>query len=48
MAYMGRGGFSSFGGGLGSGLGSNDNDHNDDNRHNGRMYYRGGFFRMYF
>ena len=55
MAYMGRGGFSSFGGGgLGGGLGSNDNDNdndnnnNNDNRHNGRMYYRGGFFRMYY
>lgn len=49
MAYMGRGGFSSFGGGgLGGGLGPNDNDNNNDNRHNGRMYYRGGFFRMYY
>ena len=49
MAYMGRGGFSSFGGGgLGDGLGSNDNDNNNDNRHNGRMYYRGGFFKMYY
>lgn len=49
MAYMGRGGFSSFGGGgLGGGLGSNDNDNNNDNRHNGRMYYRGGFFKMYY
>ena len=49
MAYMGRGGFSSFGGGgLGGGLGSNDNDNNNDNRHNRRMYYRGGFFRMYY
>ena len=49
MAYMGRGGFSSFGGGgLGGALGPNDNDNNNDNRHNGRMYYRGGFFRMYY
>ena len=49
MAYMGRGGFSSLGGGgLGGGLGPNDNDNNNDNRHNGRMYYRGGFFRMYY
>lgn len=40
MAYMGRGGFSSFGGGgLGVGLGPNDNDNNNDNRHNGRIYY---------
>lgn len=40
MAYMGRGGFSSFGGGgLGGGLGPNDNDNNNDNRHNGRIYY---------
>lgn len=48
MAYMGRGGFSSFnsGDGLG-GLGPNDKD-NNDNRHNGRMYYRGGFFRVYY
>lgn len=49
MAYMGRGGFSSFGGGgLGGGLGPDNNDNNNDNRHNGRMYYRGGFFRMYY
>lgn len=48
MAYMGRGGFSSFGGGLGGGLGPNDNDNNNDNRNNGRMYDRGGFFRMYY
>ncbi len=51
MAYMGRGGFSSFGGGgLGGGLGSNDNDNNNDNNnsYNRRMYYRGGFFRMYY
>lgn len=49
MAYMGRGDFSSFGGGgLGGGLGSNDNNNNNDNRHNGRMYYRGGFFGMYY
>ena len=48
MAYMGRGGFSSFGGGLGGGLGSDDNDNNNDKRHNGRMYYRGGLFRMYY
>lgn len=47
MAYMGRGGFSSFGGGgIGAGLGTPDN--NDNNGHNGRMYYRGGFFRMYY
>jgi len=47
MAYMGRGGFSSFGsgGGLGGGLGSNNNN---DNRNNGRMYYRGRFFRRYY
>ncbi|MBO4816627.1 MAG: hypothetical protein J5507_07095 [Clostridia bacterium] len=44
MAYMGRGGVSSFGGGLGGGRGSD----NNDNRHNGRMYYRGGLFRMYY
>ena len=49
MAYMGRGGFSSFGGGLSGGLEPNDNDNsNNDNRHNGRMYYRSGFFRMYY
>ena len=41
MAYMGRGGFSSFGGGL-------RHSNSDDNRNKGRMYYRGGFFRMYF
>ncbi len=44
MAYMGRGGFSSFGGGLGGGLESD----NNDNRHNGRMYYRGRLIRMYY
>ncbi len=45
MAYMGRGGFSSFGGGgLGGGLEPDENN----NGHNGRMYYRGGFFRMYY
>ena len=43
MAYMGRGGFSSFGNGLGGGLRPDDN-----NRHNGRMYYRGGLLRMYY
>ena len=47
MAYMGRGGFSSFGGGLGGDLRPDDND-NNDNIHNGRMYYRGGFIRMYY
>lgn len=46
MAYMGRGGFSSFGGGLGGDMGTPDN--NNDRHHNGRMYYRGGFFRMYY
>lgn len=45
MAYMGRGGFSSLGGGLGP----NDNDNNNnDNRNNERMYYRGGFFRLHY
>lgn len=44
MAYMGRGGFSSFGGGLGGGHGLD----NNDNRHNGRMYYRGRLIRMYY
>lgn len=50
MAYMGRGGFSSFGvGGLGGGLGPDgNNNNNDDNRRNGRMYYRGGYFGMYY
>lgn len=49
MAYMGRGGFSSFGGSLGGGLRPDGNDNNRaDNRHNGRMYYRGGLFRMYY
>ena len=49
MAFMGRGGFSSFGGGgLGGGLEPNDNENNNDNIHNGRMYYRGGIFRMYY
>ena len=49
MAFMGRGGFPSFGGGdLGGGLEPNDNENNNDNRHNGRMYYRGRFFRMYY
>ena len=43
MAYMGRGGFSSFGNGLGGRLRPDDN-----NRHNGRMYYRGGLLRMYY
>ena len=46
MAYRGRGGFSSVGGGLGGGIGSGDN--NNDNRHNDRMYYRGLFFRRYY
>ena len=46
MAYMGRGDFSSFGGGLGGDMGTPDN--NNDRHHNGRMYYRGGFFRMYY
>lgn len=44
MAYMGRGGFSSFGGGLGGGHGLD----NNYNRHNGRMYYRGRLIRMYY
>ncbi len=48
MAYMGRGGFSSFGSGLGGGVRQNDNYDNNDNRHNNRMYYRGGLFRMYY
>ena len=43
MSYMGRGGFSSFGNGLGGRLRPDDN-----NRHNGRMYYRGGLLRMYY
>lgn len=48
MAYLGRGGFSSFGGGLGGGLRPNDNDNNNDNRNNERLYYRWGMFRMHF
>ena len=44
MAYMGRGGFSSFGSGLGGGHRLD----NNDNRHNGRMYYRGRLIRMYY
>ena len=49
MAYMGRGGFSSVGGGLGGGIGSNDDNNNsNDNRYNDRMYYRGVFFRRYY
>lgn len=40
MAYMGRGGFSSFGGGRRSANSENNNGHN------GRMYYRG--FRRYY
>ena len=43
MLYMGRGNFSSVGGGLGGGLESNDN-----NRNNGRIYCRGGFFRIHY
>ncbi len=43
MAYMGRGGFSTLGGGRGS----NDNN-NNDNRNNERMNYDSGFFRMYY
>ena len=41
MAYMGRGGFSSFGGGL---------RYNNSiyNRNKDRMYYRGGFIRMHY
>jgi len=46
MAYMGRGGFSSFGSGLGGGLEPNDNI--NDNRKNVRMFYRGGLFRMHY
>lgn len=45
MAYMGRGGFSSFGGGRGGRLGYNNSDNNRPNR---RMYYRGGFIRMHY
>ena len=48
MAYMGRGGFSSFGGGLGGGLRPDGNNNSNYNRHNGRMYYRGGLVRMYY
>jgi hypothetical protein len=47
MAYIGRGGFPSFGGGVDDGIGT-PNDNNNNNGHNGRMYYRGGFFRMYY
>ena len=47
MAYMGRGGFPSFGGNnLGGELGPHDT--NNDNGYNGRMYYRGVFFRRYY
>lgn len=49
MAYMGRGGFSSFGmRGIGGGLGKPDNNDNDNNAYNERRYYRGGLFRMHF
>ena len=48
MAYFGRGGFSSIGGGnLAGGLvHKNGNDASGNN--NGRRYYRGGLFRMYY
>lgn len=48
MAYMGRGGFSSFGGGnIGGELGTKDNAENSNGLRE-RMYYRGRFFRRYY
>lgn len=46
MSYMGRGDLSSLSGGIGGGLGPNDN--NNGNKNNGRIYYRGGFFRIHY
>lgn len=51
MAYMGRGGFPSFGsGGLGRGLEPVDNEDNinNDNRYDGRIYCTRGFFRIHY
>ncbi len=45
MAYMNRGGFSSFGG---NGIGSELRQNNNDNGHNERKYYGGGLFRLYY
>ena len=43
MAYMGRGGFSSFSGGLD---GRQENNNSDNYRQNIRRYYRGIFISM--
>lgn len=48
MAYMGRGGFSSFGGdGLSGGFSFNNNNKHDDNKHDKKIYYTSDFFRRY-
>lgn len=47
MAYMGRGGFSSFRGGNNGESGTN-NENTNRNIYNRRRYYRGGIFRIYY